>query len=348
MFHDVVLQDTRAEDWPAMRSRIRQRVLNSMGKSPEVQLAPSFEIVQEYEAYGLKHQKIRFSVLPGEFGLAVIVLPKGAGKSNPAPAVVLCHGTYGWKHGKSGPLCLERLQDGPWGPADCGYAIELAQRGFVTVVPDNYKCGELLTGGEKISEEEFRTRRKQVVEQFAKDYPEWSFDGRRLLHHQRLLDVMDRIDFIQPRRYGVMGHSLGGRTAINLSALDERITVSIPSAGISPMLTNVPSNLRDPLKKPPSTANETASWFPYDYQDMIALNAPRPLLILEAYNDGLNSRIEADFECFMRGQKAYALLGKPECFSTLIHGDGHATLPDVRDFAYRWLERWLPTKQSAG
>jgi len=341
MFHDVVLQDTQPEDWPEIRARIRKRVMSSMGSAPDVSVEPRLEVLSEYEAYGLKHQKIRYPVLPNEFGLAVIVLPKGASASNPVPAVVVCHGTYGWKHGKFGPLCLEGLMDGKWGAADCGYAIELAQRGFATVVPDNYKCGELLTGGEKISEEEFRTRRRQVVEQFARDYPDWSFDGRRLLHHQRLLDVMDRIDFIQPKSYGVIGHSLGGRTAINLSSLDERIAVSVPSAGISPILTNVPASLRDPLKKPPSTANETASWFPYDYQDMFALNAPRPLLILEAYNDGLNAKIDADFECFLKGQRAYALLGKPECFCTLTHGDGHATGPDVRDFAYRWFERWL-------
>jgi dienelactone hydrolase len=344
MFHDVVLQDTRPEDWPEIRTRIRTRVTSSMGKAPDLSVEPHFEILSEYEAYGLKHQKIRYAVLPDEYGLAVIALPKGTSASNPAPAVVICHGTYGWKHGKAGPLCLERLMDGGWGPADCGYAIELAQRGFVSVVPDNYKCGELLTGGEKISEEEFRTRRRRVVEQFAKDYPEWSFDGRRLLHHQRLLDIMDRIDFIQPKSYGAMGHSLGGRTAINLSSLDERIGVSVPSAGISPMLPNVAPASRDPLTKPPVTANETATWFPYDYQDMFALNAPRPLLILEAYNDRLNRNIQANFECFTRGQQVYALLGKSECFCTLIHGDGHATGPDVREFAYRWFERWLPKR----
>lgn len=341
MFHDVVLRDTRPEDWPEQRARIRERVMLSMGKAPDVSAEPKFEVVSEYEAYGLRHQKIRFAVLPDEYGLAVLVLPKGASAANPAPAVVVCHGTYGWKHGKWGPLCLERLIDGGWGPADCGYSIELAQRGFATVTPDNYTCGELLTGGEKISEEEFRTRRKQVVEQFHKDYPEWSFDGRRLWHHQRLLDVMDRIETIQHGNYGVIGHSLGGRTAINLSSLDERIAVSVPSAGISPIFPNVPSAMRNTSKKPPFTANETASWFTYDYQDMFALNAPRPLLILEAFNDGLSPNIESGFQCFLKGQRAYALLGKADCFCTLTHGDGHATEGYVRNFAYSWFERWM-------
>jgi len=41
------------------------------------------------------------------------------------------------------------------------------------------------------------------------------------------------------------------------------------------------------------------------------------------------------------GQLAYELLGKAECFCTMTHGDGHDTVADVRDFAYRWFERWL-------
>jgi hypothetical protein len=79
----------------------------------------------------------------------------------------------------------------------------------------------------------------------------------------------------------------------------------------------------------------------YDYQDMIALCAPRPLLLLEPFNDPYNPYPDANFQCYVRGQRAYALLGKPECFCTLTHGDGHDTVDDVRDFAYRWIERWL-------
>jgi hypothetical protein len=25
-----------------------------------------------------------------------------------------------------------------------------------------------------------------------------------------------------------------------------------------------------------------------------------------------------------------------------MHGDGHGAIEDVREFAYRWFERWLP------
>lgn len=79
----------------------------------------------------------------------------------------------------------------------------------------------------------------------------------------------------------------------------------------------------------------------YDYQDMIALCAPRPLLIVEPYNDAYNPYIEANFQCYAAGQRVYELLGKPECFRSLTHGDGHDTVDDVREFAYGWIKRWL-------
>src|SRR5690242_4027830 len=109
MLPDIILQDTRPEEWPEIRAKIFKRVKTSMGTAPEVSAKPRFEVLLEYEKYGLKHQKIRHEVLPGEHGLAVIVHPKGCSARNPVPAVMICHGTYGWQYGKYGPLCLERL-----------------------------------------------------------------------------------------------------------------------------------------------------------------------------------------------------------------------------------------------
>lgn len=83
-FRDVVLQDTRPEEWPAIRTRIRQRVAACMGTPPQVKVEPEMQVVKEYENYGLKHVKIRFRVLPDEYGLAVMVMPEGVSAQRPA------------------------------------------------------------------------------------------------------------------------------------------------------------------------------------------------------------------------------------------------------------------------
>ncbi len=338
MFRDVVLQDTRPEEWPAVRQRIHTRFMASMGTAPEMDFEPYCEVAEEYERYGLAHRKIRYRVTPDEYGLAVIVLPEGVAKESPAPAVVVCHGTYGGKLGKDGPLTL----DGP----ECAYAIELARRGFVAAVPDNYEFGERVTHGEDMPGEEINRRYIESMVRFDERHPEWSLDGRRVWEHQRLLDVLDAADFVRSEGYGVMGNSLGGRMTIFLAALDERIAAAVPSTGISPNLTNVYRTVRGgPASK--SSAEwikyfqQSGGHMMYDYQDVIALCAPRPLLVLDPYNDDYNPYIQANFQCYVMGQRVYQLLEKPECFCTLIHGDGHATTDDVREFAYLWFERWL-------
>ncbi len=328
MFQDVVLQDTRPEEWPALRARIRARVSAALGTAPDLKVEPGFEVVSEYERYGLRHRKLRYPTLPDEQGLAVMVLPEAAGERRPAPAIVVCHGTD-LANGKYNVLDMER--------PNRAYAIELARRGFVTVAPDCYEFGELLTGGKELPYDDAHKLYLASVARLAERYPSWSLDGRRLWDHQRLLDALDASGLVVPRRYGVMGNSLGGRTAIFLAALDERIGAAVPSCGISPDLTNAYRANEDLAKQLRRTGGHAA----YDYQDMVALCAPRPLLVLEPYNDPYNPYIEANFQCYVRGHRAYRLLGKPECLCTLEHGDGHDTVPDVREFAYRWFERWL-------
>jgi dienelactone hydrolase len=328
MFRDVVSQDTRPEEWPAVRERIYARVMASMGTTPEVKVEPGYEVVSEYEKYGLRHRKIRYRSMPDEYGLAVVVLPEGVSEANPAPAVVVCHGTD-VVNGKYGVLDLER--------PNRAYAIELAQRGFVTVSPDCYEFGELLTHGKTLPYEEARKLYVESAARFAEKYPAWSLDGRRVWDHQRLLDALDASGFVHPRKYGIIGNSLGGRTAIFLAALEERIAAGVPSCGISPNLTNIYRSGPESRER----LQRTGGHMVYDYQDMIALCAPRPLLVLEPFNDNYNPYIDANFQCYVKGQRAYQLLGKPECFCTLTHGDGHDTTEHVRDFVYRWFERWL-------
>jgi dienelactone hydrolase len=295
------------------------------------------QVVEEYENYGLKHWKIRFRVLPDEYGLAVVVMPDGVSARRPAPAVLVCHGTYR-AEGKYSVLTRE-------GTEVRACAIDLAQRGFVAVAPDTYIFGELLTRGEDLPYPEVEKRWNAANAEFARTHPEWSLDGRRLWDHQRLLDVLDTLDFVQPKTYGVIGNSLGGRSAIFLTAFDQRIGAGVPSTGVSPYITNL---YRSGIPRMSKWADYVRSaGLHYDYQDIIALAAPRPLLIIEPFNDPYNPFLAANFQVYLSGQRAYGLLGKPECFCTLNHGDGHALLRDACEFAYSWFERWLKRENGA-
>jgi len=344
MFRDVILPETTAEAWPAIRAEIRQRVMASMGTCPDCAIEPEYEVVEEYENLGLRHRKIKYRVLPDEHNFAVIVLPDGLDESGPArPTVIAPPGTCP-AGGKYGTMRPDKRPGSP-------YAIELARRGYVTVSADQFPLGEPSSGGDwELDTKVINQNWERLTDRFFEQYPDWSLDGRRLWDFQRLLDLLDTFDYVKNQAYGTIGISLGGRMAIYLSALDERVLASVPACGISPNLTNIYRELSK--GNPHSTKwrisphlqeyiNKHGGETPWDYQHMIALNAPRALLVLEPYNDGGNRHMTANFECYVAGQRVYALLGRPDAFCTLTHGDGHATKPDVREFAYLWFDRWL-------
>ena len=337
MFRDVVTPDMTAADWPELRKRVRSRVMAMMGVAPDVTIEPSYTVLDEYERHGLRHLKISYRVLPDENGLAVIVFPKEAGKSSPAPAVLCCHGTA--PLGKDYMLNPDLTDKGLH--YRC-YALDLARRGFVTAAPDLYGFGELLTHGEECSREVFARKQDEAVKGFYRKYPGWSLNGKKVWDHQRLLDVLQTMDGVRPENFGIIGVSLGGLTAYYVSALDERVFASVPVMGFDPQII---SAYYDSWAKLQPQIREYCSRhggeMPFDVQDMIALNAPRPLLNIDSYNDDCCYYFSAILRACEKGQHVYRLLGKPECFCTLMHGDGHGMLDDTREYAYRWLERWL-------
>lgn len=327
MIDKIVTRDTKAEEWGEQRSRILDRIMQTFGTSP-VALAPKkndFEELERYEKHGLVHIKIRYHVFLDEWSYAIIILPKGFKDGDRANAVVTIHGTNNviGKYGVCDPVGTPRR----------AYATELAERGFITISPDQYGFGEAME-----SEDE-----QKKFEQFYDRYPEWSLSSRRVLGHIRALDVLDQLDYVKKDGYGVIGNSLGGQAAFYLAALDERIKSAVISTGISPNLTNVYRALNRVQQLEPGVieAMRVDGRTPWELGEMLALCAPRAVLCLEPFNDPYNPYTSATIDCIRSAWDVYALHGQPDKLSMYIHGDGHDTVDEVRDFAYDWIERFM-------
>jgi len=323
MIGNVITSDTTAEDWPAVRTKILARIVGTMGSAPANERAAESQELRRYKAYGLEHVHIRYHVVEDHWNEAVIVLPEQGG---PAPAVLTIHGTNG-ETGKLGTLNADNLP----GRA---YGIELAQRGYVTVSPDQYGFGASLVG----------KKQQDVFNNFYARWPEWSLDGMRTLEQQRAIDLLETLDYVDGTGgFGVIGNSLGGRAALHLAAMDERITAAVPSCGLSPVCSNVYRlQQHDAVLCPALTAqlrkDGKAIW---DYQEMLALCAGRAVLLLEPFNDPYNPNIASVMECFDAARCVYELVAAPEKLAIYVHGDGHDTIEDVRELAYRWIDRHL-------
>jgi dienelactone hydrolase len=348
MLRDVVLPSTTRNEWKTeIAPGIREKILAVWGEFPEEVPAPEYTVLSESENYNLKHLSFTYPTAGDHRNFAVMVLPEQFHKGKKYPVVVIPPGTGG--------------QVGSFIYLDCkirpnaAYPIDLAKRGYITVIADQFPSGHLINPDKKPElDDRMRNTMKKYGEEFYSEFSGWSIDGRRIWDYQRLLDVLDTMDFVDSDRYGTMGISLGGRLSVHLGAMDERIKVSAPIAGISPKITNVYRELKrisagdksrflEPRFFESMTApgKGTLGRTPYDYHELTALHAPKPLLIIEPYNDPYNPYIEANYQVYTKVQNVYFLYGKPERFCTLTHGDGHASVPMVRDFAYAWFERWL-------
>jgi len=140
-----------------------------------------------------------------------------------------------------------------------------------------------------------------------------------------------------------MGNSLGGSAVLELMAFDERVSVAAASTGVSPKITNVYRLINQHRLLCPRHSDRVAQTgkMPWEMNELLALCAPRALLVIEPINDPYNPDIGTTTACVLSAARVWRLLGKPERVSMVTHGDGHDTRPDVREFAYRWFERFL-------
>lgn len=330
MIGNVILPDTKKEEWGAIRQSILKRILETFGESP-IGLEPmknKYEEVERYNKYGLEHIRIRYNVIEDEWNEAICVLPEKLKEKGSATAVITIHGTNG-TYGKYGSTDLENH------PARA-YAIDLAKKGFIAISPDQFGYGSTI---ETVKPEE-------LYDLFYKKYPDWSLTSRRVLAHMRALDVLEQMEFVKKDGFGAIGNSLGGSSVLFLAAMDKRVKATVASTGNGPRISNVYRLLNGSRINYPALAAkvERDGKIPWDNHEIIALCAPRALLCIEPFNDPYNPYVETSMECVLKAAEVYKMLEQPEKISFYMHGDGHDTIYEVRELAYNWLARFLLKK----
>jgi len=325
----LILPDTKAEEWPAIRAKIHKRISYYFGQGP-AELTPAvnkFEEIERFQNFGLTHIKYRYHVVDDIWNEAVLVLPEKFQDNGKSSAILAIHGTI--NAGKDAAL------GAPGGRR--AYALELAKKGYITLAPDLYGYGATIKN----------TTQKELVDNLMKKYPNWSYRAIKILSLIRAIDMLEQLPFVKKGSYGSIGNSLGGGMALYHAAFDTRIKVSVPSTGVSPAKTNIFRLMNSGLAwEQPEKWKKIAKDGkpPYDVHEVIALCAPRCMLFLDDYNDPYNPDVMAGFQHVYQGMQVYQLLGTPGHISMLIHGDGHDTVDDVREYAYKWFDRYLLTK----
>lgn len=308
-----------SSDWSRRRKDILAAMQQVMGPLPAkaTPASPDFEVLEETRLPEYVRQKIRFAVGTEDWGSAWLLIPNQRPGQGPGAAMLALHQTT--PTGKSSPA---GLADTP----NRHYGHELAQRGYVVLIPDYPNFGD------------YR------VDAYALGYASATMKG--IVNHRAALDLLASLAEVDPGRIGVIGHSLGGHNALFLAAFDDRVKAVVASCGFNSFFKYKDGDLTGwshagYMPRIASEFGRDPKQMPFDFTEVLAAVAPRPVFINAPMRDD-NFEVSGVKDCVIAASPVYALLlGSPEAL-TAVHPDaGHDFPPEIRVAAYDWLDEQL-------
>jgi hypothetical protein len=199
--------------------------------------------------------------------------------------------------------------------------VQAVRRGFVTLVPATRGLAEAVSIPDPKGRHGKRACRAQLIHALLAGR---TAVGERVWDTQRLLDwALANLPGIDPKRVVMLGNSGGGVLTVYVAALDERISVAVPSCSFTSYTSSTGFIFHCDCCLVPRAQVELA-----DMADIGALAAPRSLLAVHGREDGLHHF--PDVEAAMARVRAiYSAAGAPDRFRHRWGKSGHKFYPDL-------------------
>jgi dienelactone hydrolase len=308
-------------DWSRRRRHILLGMQRAMGPFPRNRYRPTdFKTTEAVElAGGFTRLRIEFRSSGNAAAPnvpAYLFIPKmKAGERRPA---ILClHQTQ--NGGKSEPAGLSGLES-------LHYALELAERGYVTLAPDYPSFGDY--------HYDFKVE------------PELASGTLKAV-----LDNMAAVDLLQARadvdgdRIAAIGHSLGGHNAIYTAVFDTRIQAVVSSCGFNAFHKYYEGNLIGwtsdrYMPRIRTEFGNSPDKVPFDFPELIAALAPRAFFTSSPLRDG-NFEVSGVHDCIAAAKPIYELHSVADRLQA-VHPDCEHEFPaPIRKQAYEFLDKQL-------
>jgi dienelactone hydrolase len=251
--------------WKTSTAPIRDYIWREViGRMPDPNIAPDPRTRLIYDEPAYRGYEVMLDVWPGIFAYGILLVPNNIPPGERRPVVVCQHGLEGRSAEVTDPKSDSHFYH--------RYAARLAEEGFVTFAPQNPYIGE----------DRFRSIQRR-------GHPlKLSLFSFILGQHQRILEWLGGLPFVDPARIGFYGLSYGGKTAMRVPPLLDGYALSICSADFnewvwkttsaessySYMLTNEYDMLEFDLA---NVAN---------YSELASLMAPSPFIVELGHEDG--------------------------------------------------------------
>lgn len=312
-------------DWAKRRAEILRGAESIMGPLPgrekRVPLTP--EVTEEVDCGTYVRRLLTYASEPGSRTPAYLLIPKRVLESRDKARAILCPHPTDDKvgHGVVVGLGSTRYP---------GYAVELAERGFVTLAPSY-----------------------PLLANFQPDVRALGYESgtmKAIWDNIRGLDLLESLPFVKRGGFGAIGHSLGGHNSVFTAGFDERIKVVVSSCGLDSFVDYYGGN--------PDVWKIERGWcqlrymprlldyagrledIPFDFPELIGALAPRVCFISAPLHDS-NFKWESVDRIADAAKPVYELFGKPENL-IVEHPDCDHDFPEaMREKAYELIASHL-------
>lgn len=328
MLRDYFAQETRRveartnalvsdpDNWPGKQASLRRELYEMLGLQPLPARSPlKAEITGSTTREGVIVENIVFQSRPGLYVTANFYRPEKQDGPLPSILYVCGHGRVnidGVSYGNK----VHYQRHGTW----------FAKHGYTCLTIDTLQLGE-------IEGHHHGTHRLNRWWWNSRGY---TSAGVEAWNSIRALDYLETREEVDADKLGVTGRSGGGAYTYWVSALDERIKVSAPVAGI----TSMQNHIVDGCIEGHCDCMFMVNSYRWDFPLLTSLIAPRPLLILNTDDDRIFP-LNGVVDVFNKTRKVYEALDAKEKLGIAIYQGPHKDTQPLRVPAFHWFERHL-------
>ncbi|APW58894.1 hypothetical protein BSF38_00303 [Paludisphaera borealis] len=318
-------EGTSIRDWEARRAAIREALLDVIGLRgvwpPSWPLQARVGETLRRDGYTI--EKLTYESWPGMAVPALLYVPDRIPPEK-APGVASISGHH-YKASKAADFVQARN-------------VNLVRRGCVVLSYDYMNCFERNTGGDGDGHD-------PVPHGGGNDHgiSDFSFSERcptalEILDARRALDVLAARPEVDADRLGFTGESGGSNSTYWITALDDRVKLSVPVCSVSTFDYWIDNDRNWDWHQRPPGARRVA-----DIGVLLALHAPRPTLIVTSKRrtDDLEFPWEEAERSYRWAKRVYELHGAGDKITHVESPTRHGYQADKREELYAWVEREL-------
>lgn len=303
-------------NWPDQQANLRRQLFEMLGLQPlPARSDLKAKITGSTERDGIIVENIVFQSRPGLYVTANFYRP--VEQDGPLPTILYVCG-----HGKV------KIDDVSYGNKTHyqHHGAWFAQNGYTCLTIDTLQLGE-------IEGTHHGTHREGRWWWNSRGYTPAGVEAWNSI---RALDYLETRPEVDKEKFGVTGRSGGGAYTFWVSALDERVKVSAPVAGI----TSMHNHIVDGCIEGHCDCMFMVNTYRWDFPLLGSLIAPRPFLILNTDKDRIFP-LDGVVDVYQKSREVYAAMGAEDKIGLAIYEGPHKDTQPLRVSAFHWFARHL-------